>query len=376
MRALIVSSTQPRHPTGTLPWVRASCEAAARLAREGCTLVTSLGSAPWDLVLCRAASLGAPVHLIAPLAKSDHAEGELRRIANDYGLPSGLVSWEPLRSARSAGRRKDTWEQRDRAAFEAADRVFPVCVKPGGRIDGLLRAHAGKVDDRFRIGWLKPALAPQRWNLDGESNLPAGWLRPALLHLTRSSEGPWPGESMQSYWADIARSDSRYPRDGFATLCRILEERRIRASRFRIRGGAATVSLTALEPALARKLLHWRSRFARYSFEPYAVAISSEAAIRVGARAVRYDDGSEAGEPDALHQGRGQGAHWEAEKEWRVEGDLELSRIDPSQLGAIAATDEEAAVLRSRFPELLVASFGAEANRVGAGGKGAGRVTL
>jgi len=359
MRAVIVSSTQPRQPVGILPWVRASIGAVHHLAQEGNTLVTSIGTAPWDLVLCRAAIVGAPVHVIAPVGRSCPDDTEVDRITNDYGLQPGLVSWELLRSARSAGRRKDTWAQRDQAAFAAADKVFPVCIKPGGRIEALLREHPGKVDDRFRIPWQKPGLPSRGWNLTGPWIAPGEWPERALLHLTRSSDGPWPGETMHSYWAAITRSETRYPRDGFSTLCRILEERRIRASHFRIRAGASAVSLTALAPSETSSLFRWRSRYARYSFEPYALAIAREAVVRLGGRAVHYDDGASQGEADAFRQGRGAGARWENEQEWRVEGDVDLSSVGPAELGAVVATNEEALLLGERFPGLNVAAFAA-----------------
>lgn len=359
MRALIVSSTQPRQPVGSLPWVRASISAVHHLARDGHTLVTSIGTAPWDLVLCEAGSAGAPVHVIAPAGRSCPDATEIDRITNDYGLQQGLVSWELLRSARSVGRRKDTWEQRDQAAFATADKVFPVCIKPGGRIEALLHEHSHKVDERFRIPWQKPALPSRAWNLTSPWRAPAEWPERALLHLTRSSDGPWPGEAMHSYWAAIAGSETRFPRDGFSTLCRILEERLVRASQFRIRAGASTVSLTALAPSETSSLFRWRSRYARCSFEPYALAVARDAVVRLGGRPVHYDDGAEEGEADAFRQGRGAGARWEAEQEWRVEGDVDLSRVGPAELGAIVATDEEALLLGERFPGLNVASFAA-----------------
>lgn len=358
MRALIVSSTPSKHPTGGLAWVRATIAAVDELAPQGTTFITSLGTAPWDLVLCSAGQAGARVHVIAPVPKNA-STAELARITQDYGLRPELTTWEPLHSMKSTGRRKDVWTQRDETAFAAADIVFPISIKPGGRIESWLAHCQATVDDRFRVPWQKPDAAPRTWTSPGPWIAPSQWPQDALLHLTRSSDGPWPAESMRSYWSAVASSKTRYPRDGFSTLCRILEERRIRASQFRIRARAATVSLTALDPSQTHGLFRWRSRFARYSFEPYAIAVARQAAVRLGARAVRYDDGAQNAAPDPFRQGRGEHAHWEAEQEWRTQGDLDLSAISPAELGAIAATDEEAGILRERFPGLQVACYGA-----------------
>lgn len=351
-----MSSTQPRQPVGSLPWVRASIDAVDRLARDEHTLITSLGTAPWDLVLCRAAGVGARMHVIAPVGNDPRADQA--RILHEYALPPALVTWQELQSTRSVGRRKDVWRQRDEEAFAAADAVFPVCVKPGGRIDEMLRAHQEKVDDRFRIAWQKPRPGPRAWDCPQPWRAPAPWPAHALLHLTRACDGPWPGETMHSYWADVARSESRYPRDGLATLCRILEERCVRASKFRIRGGASTVSLTALDPSGTTSLFRWRSRYARYSFEPYAIAVARDAVLRVGGCPVRYDDGAQSAAADPFRQGRGEDGRWEAEQEWRVQGALELSKLEPSELAALVATDEDAVVVRGKFPGLAVATFG------------------
>ena len=367
MRVLVANSTQQRHPTGGDPWVRSTLRAVETLAGEGCSFVASCGTTPWEIALWRAASCGAPVHVIAPAPRGEPEGSTLVRLTNEFGLCPARTTWQLLPSARATGRGKDTWSARDRAAFDAADVVCPISIRPGGRLEALLGAHPGRVDDRFRVPFVRRQGESKGWSLPRDGFEDLEWPGPSLLHLTRASEGPWPGEAAHEFLRDLTRSSDRYPRSGFETLCRILLERRIRASGFRIRKGAATVSFTALAPSQAVTLLRWRSRYARYSFEPYGVWISLEAARRIGAQPVRYDEGAAPDRQDCLRQGRGARGHWEAEQEWRVEGDVALSGLGAGEVGAIVASDEEAEELRDRIAGLTVASFG------GGGGKGLSR---
>lgn len=367
MRVLILNSTQQRHPTGSTPWVRATLRAVETLAGEGRSFVASFGTAPWDLSLWKAASCGAPVHVIAPAPRGEPEGSTLVRITNEFGLCPARTTWQLLPSARATGRGKDTWSARDRAAFDAADVVCPISIRPGGRLEAVLRGHGGAIDERFRIPFERSPRESQEWSLSGDGFEALELPGPSLLHLTRASEGPWPGEPAHAFLRAIAQSGDRYPRSGFETLCRILGEGRIRASEFRIRNSARAVSFTALAPSQAVSLVRWRSRYARHSFEPYAVWISLEAARRMGARPVRYDDGAAAERQDCFRQGRGAQGHWEAEQEWRIEGDVELSGLGTGELGAIVASEEEAEELRHRIPGVRVASFG------GSGGKGLSR---
>jgi hypothetical protein len=102
-------------------------------------------------------------------------------------------------------------------------------------------------------------------------------------------------------------------------------------------------------------MVRFRARYARYSFEPYAIAIDEQAAVRCGARAVRY--GAIGGDDARFMQGSGVAGHWEAEREWRIVGDLDLRCLAPSEVLVVTATDSEARELE-RTCSFPVSSFG------------------
>jgi hypothetical protein len=92
------------------------------------------------------------------------------------------------------------------------------------------------------------------------------------------------------------------------------------------------VAFTELTPADSLKLMRWRPRWSRWSFEPYGIAITREAAANIGARPVRYVDETEwksfadAEKPFSHRRGR-KADIWPAECEWRIAGDVDLSAI-------------------------------------------------
>jgi hypothetical protein len=367
VRALVLSSTQPKHPHGGLPWVCATLHAIEVLCGQGHGFVASVGTLPWELALWKIASLRAPVHVVCPVAHSVTDEVARAQIEREFELEPCLATWHFLRSGTHSERRKDTWLLRDAAALDSAEAIFPISLRNKGKMQAAL--HRGdlreRVDCRFQVPY-EPAPEARTWQLpqsrEPTVREPAHRDAQLLMHFTRACDGPWPGESRAQFYASVAASSERYPRDGLSTLRRIIDEKRIRASTFRIRGHGATVSLTARAPADALSLVRWRSRYARFSFEPYAIGLSREAAVRAGAKPVVYDPGASRTEPgrdSPLHQGRGGG--WEAEREWRIQGDLDLAGFDRSELVVFTATAAEAESLRSRCP-LRVIDFGC-ANR-------------
>jgi len=138
---------------------------------------------------------------------------------------------------------------------------------------------------------------------------------------------------------------SRYVRDAGATLGRIVAERRIRGSVWRIPGKKSAVAFSALSPGEAVRLMRWRKRFARMSFEPYGIAIEKNVLAGMGAREVIYmkngiilSDGDER----IFTHSAGENGRWTDEREWRLPGDLDLKTI-PADSVRIVVPDARAA---------------------------------
>jgi hypothetical protein len=365
VRALVLNSTQPKHPHGGLPWVRSTLRAIEELAGQGNSFVASIGTLPWELALWKIARVRAPVHILCPVAQAGNEHEVRQEIERQFELDPSLATWHFLRSEKRSERLKDTWLQRDEAALVAAERIFPVSIRNGGKMGLALQRDdlRGRIDTRFQVpgdrrprarAWQLPQARPQTIGerpYDDER---------MIVHFTRACDGPWPGESKAQFFASIAASPGHYPRDGLSTLLRILREGLIRPSTFRIRGRGATVSFTALAPRDALSLVRWRSRYARFAFEPYAIGLCWQAALRAGATAVIYDPGAahdttNRGSP--MHQGRGREGEWEAEREWRIEQGVDLTVFDPSEVFVFTATAVEADLARAQC-HFRVADFG------------------
>jgi hypothetical protein len=216
----------------------------------------------------------------------------------------------------------------------------------------LLELKRAAVDETFRTAYSTvthhaPGTSSPT-NLDPEiMRWPDGW----LIHWTRACHGPWPGETDADFYSDLVRSGDEYCRSALRSLRRILDESRIRASAWRIGSGQAMVAFTALSPNDSLKLMRWRPRWSRWSFEPYGIAIRAELATQIGARLVRYVDEAEwklltdAEKPFAHRRGRNADV-WPAECEWRIAGDLNLAPIAPEQIRILVRRPSECSELQ------------------------------
>lgn len=317
--------------------------------------MASVGTSPWELVLWRAADIGAPVDLLCPVPPHQRATDVAQRLAGQFGLARSDVAWTFLPS-RKGGRCKDTWLLRDELAWRAADLVLPVSVRPGGRWSRRLSPGASLA--RLDCSWSVPWQATGRkrdWQHASFGSWPDEFDASggALIHFTRGCPGPWPGERAASYYQALSRGGEGDPRDGLRTLERILAEKRIRGSSLRIRGRVPVVCFTAMTLAQTGSMFRWRSRYARFSVEPYGIALSMSAARGFGARPVRYDKGSRARDdaPDrAWRQGSGDGSLWEHEQEWRIQGDVDLSLLASPHATVLVPGLAEARALTCQCP--------------------------
>jgi hypothetical protein len=176
-----------------------------------------------------------------------------------------------------------------------------------------------------------------------------------LVHLTRGSDGPWPGEPSWEFYEDVVSSGESDARSAYETLRRIVDEGVIRGTSFRARGGKERVCFSACTASEALGLVRYRARYGRYAFEPYGVVILPGIAERIG-RPVSYGSSERA---DWLGQGEGEGGHWRREREWRAAGNVDLGTLDPGDVTLVTATEEEARRLgaESRYE---VMSFGCD----------------
>jgi len=141
---------------------------------------------------------------------------------------------------------------------------------------------------------------------------------------------------------------------GFDTLNRILREGMIRGSSRMIRGTTPVVSLTECLPHNLSHLIKWRTGLARWTFEPYGIALDGELLLKLGADRVIYGDDRvyESLPPEERY--RFQLAdparnNWSEEREWLLKGNLDLREVRSEDIVILVRTVEEAATVQDRF---------------------------
>ncbi|MEZ6122239.1 MAG: hypothetical protein R3C49_03560 [Planctomycetaceae bacterium] len=177
-----------------------------------------------------------------------------------------------------------------------------------------------------------------------------------LLHWTRPSPGPWPGQPREDFLDELILGCPGADRSALACLLRMLHQQRILATTV-ARNAQPTVSFTDVPLTEFRQRRVFRSHRQRYDFEPWGIAIQREAAIRLGAEPVRYVESEISSEDDQVRpeflQRRFDASgkiDWSEEREWRVVGDVDLAALPLSRIRVFVDSPPEAALIRSLFP--------------------------
>ncbi|MEP3482039.1 MAG: hypothetical protein ABJZ55_22540 [Fuerstiella sp.] len=161
---------------------------------------------------------------------------------------------------------------------------------------------------------------------DGPIHCPEEW----LCHWTRPFRSAWPDQSPDEFLDELILGCQSADRSAIAALIRILQQRKLIATVARA-NEPATVSMTAVPLVEFRTRRTFRAHRRRYDFEPYGVAFRKSVMVQLCAEPVQYLDGDAAVARDSLFQqprfDRTGKIDWSREKEWRLKGDLELSKI-------------------------------------------------
>lgn len=334
-RTLLLLSAQGKTPRGGDSWLLALQAAIGQLARDGGVLLGSAAPLPWDLAVVMAAEAGVPVILLAPERPLSPEVDFWRWVAN-YGLDARrllLLGPQQRESGRSG------WQRRDALAWALAERVIPICVRPGGRLAvGLEQLPETRVDRRWQVPfevhpWTPSLVVPPV--VDGEQH-PTDW----LVHWTRRCYAPWPGETAASLCRSIIASTDRWCRDAPATLQQILSTGILYGSRFRSAGGAPVVSFSGATPGEMRQNFRWCSRKVAPMWEPWGIAIRRELFIALGGHPVIYGDACKASEASIPAWCRHGGGPFTREAEWRLYGDLSLGELPASAWRSLVPVGE------------------------------------
>ncbi|MBI4818456.1 MAG: hypothetical protein HY791_19475 [Deltaproteobacteria bacterium] len=329
----VVCSRQGREVSSSTPWVRSVCSAIARLP-ENSVVVTGVSELPQQVIRAAARERELPVVsvLLGPL---DGLEASVGGDPMPVAVRGELiVSVLPPFCGEISG------PARDAVVLGLAEEVVGVSVRPGGNWSDLLneaRRRAASLGREAKVWEVREAgvRGPARGTelerslagrtVSAEDASVGEWHY--LTHLTRRPIGPWPDESEGEFLRALVRGQIPRARTARDTLARIAVAQRVVGGSKFLRAGRA-VCLTELRPSELLSLGAQHRGLGRPRYEPFGVAFLREDLERLGARPVIY--GVEAtweSLPESERwrfQAAGQGGRWVAEREWRVEGDLDF----------------------------------------------------
>ena len=350
MNVLVLNSAQSKYPVGNDPWIQASIKTVRTLAERCVHLLCSTDPSPWSLVTYLAGHMRMNINLIVKYDADEAGYKEFAHLKEDFALDENRT-FPLFTGVPSAAHYKKAWQIRDQYALRIADSVYPVSIKPGGRLDTLLSKGDFKAEIRndFRIEW-----TVQKHKNDYDftrcliNPFPTGnW----LVHWTRASQGPWPGEKSREFYRDLIMHPTIYVRSAEETLIKILTDHTIRGSSWKIPSGESAVSFTSLDPDEAVHLMRWRKRFVRYSFEPFGIGIKHEVLAGKGVKKIRYET-IQQNTPltqRLFSHAPGQNGHWTKEDEWRIQGELRLDDIERDDMVVIVPDETTAGRISSRI---------------------------
>ena len=184
-----------------------------------------------------------------------------------------------------------------------------------------------------------------------------------LLHWTRRCSGPWPDQSEAEFLDDLIFRSQRRRHGELESLVRITACGRILGSRRLTRDQRPVVCFSNRRISELPSLKIFRSHLNRWDFLPYGVAVQREWLSARGCRPVIY--GNEATWQSLSSEDRvffqqatssSGNIDWTLEQEWRLPGDLELSRIPLHQVALFVPDHTMAEKLRpfSRWQIVII----------------------
>jgi hypothetical protein len=360
---VILNSSQSKTPCGRDHWITRTSVAAREIIGEGDVLVTSTGMFTWELVAFLASAFSGPQVILSPGSDEGRENEVFEHVIADFGLDrttSAMLFPGGKRKGRSS---KENWPGRDREALAIAQKIVPVAIKAGGRLDPHLKscADSSKIDRRFQIDYASPVCRPAHYDNRRPSFDINEW--DCITHWTKTRHGPWPGEARSSFYSRLLTSEADYPNSAFNTLKNIVLERTIRASTANIRDAFPAIGFTECRPDEIMRLIRWCPRKVNWNFEPYGIAISKDAAKKIGAKPViygtvnDYKGFSESAKPYFQYRGGGD-VDWSREREWRVIGGIDLSQLCDDQIIFFVWRRCEAEILKALTPCAVMAFEG------------------
>ena len=363
--AAILNSRQSLRPRGEEPWIQNTEMAVLDAVGKGYIILASVGMNAWEIPLYFASQHKARINLVAPVKEEVRLDEVRQNYFDSFHLDAKRAEFTPIFIPRGRQFKENFMQARDEKVLETADVIYPVSIRSGGNLEGLIEKMARQGAVLITGFQVKYELASSECKIDIDpariSSRLDSLLENYLIHWTRSVSSPWPGETAFQYYNDVVSAEGRYPRSAMATLARIMEQRKIVASGRHMRKGVSAVSFTGARPSESIKLMRWRARYREMTFEPYGVAIEKEVAADCGVRKVYY------GEPEMYDyldekdkqyfQGLGKEGYWLSENEYRHIGDIDLRKVPSEKSTIIVWKREEAEEIARLFQGEIVSVY-------------------
>ncbi len=346
--AVILNSRQNLRPVGSDAWIENSDKAIKNAISNDCTILTSVGMNCWEMTLYLTSKYSANVIVYAPLHQDGNEKDVRQYYTDQFKLSDKHTGWRFIK-IESLKKDKDKFQkQRDMQIILDADIIYPISIRPQGNMEKLIEQSASfkKINKDYQVDYESKKRA-YKIEIDRDSINPDidQHLDDYIFHWTRSSNKPWPGESLYDYYESIVNSKDHYPRRAMDTLIRILSEKKLRASARHMRRGISAVAFSALKPSEAIKLMKWRARYSEMTFEPYGIAVKKEFAEKIGIKKAIY------GNPEMYRylekddrpyfQSLGKIGDWQPEREYRGIGDIDFKNMPMEFFRVIVRSQDE-----------------------------------
>ena len=381
MNAAILLSRQMLFPSKNTPWIKKVCEAMRLIKKENLTLITSVGTQTWEMLI-----VIAKIQLVKQIifvtadsiadfeSRSKYYESQFK-LDLDYSIKPIIVENE---------KKSEILKKRDSVILDKADILIPISIREKGNMSELLlKADQRKIWSNFEINYKEKKKTEVTTELsnstlslysghffltrsinDAEVNgmyaitSPNRFLNKKIclddyyIHWTRTSKQKWWDENLYDHYFNILQSDT-YPKSAFNTLMHIFENLKINGSSRHLSKNNKCVSFTGAKFESFEKLMRWRKRYNEMSFEPYGVGIEKKIAIIKGIEKVKYLTVNEMQKIKISdkwkYQSIGKNGNWSLEDEYRFNGNVDLISIPSDKIIGICTNKKEALLIKNKF---------------------------
>ena len=184
-----------------------------------------------------------------------------------------------------------------------------------------------------------------------------------LLHWARRQSNAWPDQEKDAHLDQLIFGSTEDRYQEVMTLCRIIASNRLIGAAHLTRDPAPVVCFTAVAVGELPKRTVFRKHLARWDFVPYGLAIRKSVLQSTGCKGVIYGDDSDwetLSKEDRpwfqLKKSSNGKIDWTQEREWRLLGDLDLSKIGSDDAFAFVKTAADAKRLTEicRWPVVVL----------------------